>query len=86
MDAEKTIKAYKPEPEDATHDKVEYFDEESLDITLARVITIVLMLTRFLCREAISKLKTNLKIYLRRFKGQRLVMVAHMSFELFKNT
>ena len=55
MDAEKTIKAYKPEPEDATHDKVEYFDEESLDITLARVITIVLTLTRFLCREAISK-------------------------------
>ena len=30
LDAEKTIKAYKPEPEDATHDKVEYFDEESL--------------------------------------------------------
>ena len=86
LDAEKTIKAYKPEPEDATHDKVEYFDEESLDITLARVITIVLTLTRFLCREAISKLKTNLKIYLRRFKGQKLVMFAHMSFELFKNT
>ena len=86
MDAEKTIKAYKPKPEDATHDKVEYFDEESLDITLARVITIVLTLTRFLCREAISKLKTNLKIYLRRFMGQKLVMFAHMSFELFKNT
>ena len=65
---------------------MEYFDEESLDITLARVITIVLTLTRFLCREAISKLKMNLKIYLRRFKGQKLVMFAHMSFELFKNT
>ena len=48
----KTIKANKPEPEDATHDKVQDFNEESLDIILARVMTIDLMLTRFLCKEA----------------------------------
>ena len=44
------MKANKPEPEDATHDKVQDFNEESLDITLARVMTADLMLTRFLCR------------------------------------
>ena len=48
----KTIKANKPEPEDATQDNVYDFNEESLDITLARVMTIDLMLTRFLCKEA----------------------------------
>ena len=48
----KTIKANKPEPEDATQDKVYDFDEESVDITLARVRTIDLMLPRFLCKEA----------------------------------
>ena len=47
----KTI-ANKPEPEDATHDKVQDFNEESLDITLARGMIIDLMLTRFLCKEA----------------------------------
>ena len=44
------IKANKPESEDATHDKVQDFNEESLDITLARVMTIDLMLTRFLTK------------------------------------
>lgn len=48
----KTIKANKPEPDDATYDNVQDFNEESLDITLARVMTIDLMLTRFLCKEA----------------------------------
>ena len=47
----KTIKANKPEPEDANHDKVQDFNEESLDITLARVMIIDLILTRFLCKE-----------------------------------
>ena len=46
------IKADKPEPEDATHDKVQDYNEESLDITLVRMMTIDLMLTRFLCEEA----------------------------------
>ena len=48
----KTIKANKPEHEDATHDKVQDFNEESLDITLVTVMIIDLMLTRFLCKEA----------------------------------
>ena len=48
----KTVKANKPEYEDATHDKVQDFNEESLDITLARVMTIDLMLIRLLCKEA----------------------------------
>ena len=45
------VKANKPDPEDATHDKVQDFYEESLDITFVRVMTIDLMLTRFLCKE-----------------------------------
>ena len=40
--------------------------EESFDITLARVMSMVLMLTRFLCREGKIKLGTNLKMYLRK--------------------
>ena len=48
----KTIKANKPEHEDATHDKVQDFYKESLDITLVTVMIIDLMLTRFLCKEA----------------------------------
>ncbi len=47
-----TIEANKPEPEEATQDKMYDFNEESLDITLARVMTINLMLTRFRCKEA----------------------------------
>ena len=50
----KTMKANKPEPED-----------ESLDIILARVMTIDLMLKRFLSKEAKWKLRTKLKLYLR---------------------
>ena len=39
----KMIKANKPEPEDATHDKVSDLNKESLDITLVRVMTIDFM-------------------------------------------
>ena len=40
--------------------------EESFDITLVRMMSMVLMLTRFLCWESILKLRTNLKMYLRK--------------------
>ena len=52
--------------EDATHDKVEYFNDDFSDSLPARVLTKVMILTRFLCREAMLKLRINLKMYFRR--------------------
>ena len=46
---------------------VEDFTEEAPDVTLASVMTTVLMLINFLFREeAILKLRTNLRMHLRR--------------------
>ena len=57
----KTIKAHK---------LVEDFTEEAPDVTLASVMTTVVMLISFLFREeAILKLRTNLRMHLRRFMG-----------------
>mgnify|MGYP001433805893 CR=1 FL=1 len=64
----KTIKAHK---------FVEEFTEEATDVTLARLMTTVVMLTSFLFRgESILKLRTNLRMHLRRFLGLRIVCLA----------
>ena len=52
------------------HKLVEDFTEEAPDVTLASVMTTVVMLISFLFREeAILKLRTNLRMHLRRFMG-----------------
>ena len=49
---------------------VEDFTEEAPDVTLASVMTTLVMLMSFLFREeAILKLRTNLRMHLRRFMG-----------------
>ena len=46
------------------------FTEEAPDATLAGVMTTVIILISFLFREeAVLKLRTNLRIHLRRFMG-----------------
>ena len=53
---------------------VEDFTEEALDVTLASVMTTVVVLISFLFREeAILKLRTNLRMHLRRFMGLGLI-------------
>ena len=49
---------------------MEDFTEEAPDATLAGVMTTVMMLISFLFREeAVLKLRTNLRMHLRRFMG-----------------
>ena len=49
---------------------VEDFTEEAPDVTLASVMTTIVMLMSFLFREeAILKLRMNLRMHLRRFMG-----------------
>ena len=49
---------------------VEDFTEEAPDVTLASVMTTVVMLISFLFREkAVLKLRTNLRMHVRRFMG-----------------
>ena len=49
---------------------MEDFTEEAPDATLAGVMTSVMMLISFLFREeAVLKLRTNLRMHLRRFMG-----------------
>ena len=49
---------------------VEDFTEEAPDASLAVVMTTVMMLISFLFREeALLKLRTNLRMHLRRFMG-----------------
>ena len=48
-------------------------------------MTIDLMLTRFLCKEAKWKLRTNLKLYLRRQKGLKLTIFVHNSEEVIES-
>ena len=49
---------------------MEDITEEAPDVTLASVMTTVVMLKSFMFREeAILKLRTNLRMHLRRFMG-----------------
>ena len=49
---------------------MEDFTEGAPDVTLASVMTTVMMLISFLFREeAVLKLRTNLRMHLRRFMG-----------------
>ena len=52
------------------HKLMEDFTEEAPDATLAGVMSTVMMLISFLFREeAVLKLRTNLRMHLRRFMG-----------------
>ena len=55
---------------------MEDFSEEAPDVTLAREMTTVVMLISFQFRkEAILKLRTKLRMYLRRFMGLRFTSI-----------
>ena len=62
---------------------VEDFTEEAPDVTLASVMTTVVMLISFLFREeAILKLRTNLRMHLRRFMGLGFTSIKKMKLLL----
>ena len=62
---------------------VEDFTEEAPDVTLASVMTTVVMLISFLFREeAIFKLRTNLRMHLRRFMGLGFTSIKKMKLLL----
>ena len=65
------------------HKLVEDFTEEAPDVTLASVMTTVVMLISFLFREeAILKLRTNLRMHLRRFMGLGFTSIKKMKLLL----
>ena len=71
----KTIKAHK---------LVEDFNEEAPDDTLASVLNIVVMLISFLFREeAILKLRTNLRMRLKRFMGLGFTSIKKIKLHLW---
>ena len=70
----KTIKAHK---------LVEDFTEEAPDVTLANVMNTVVMLISFRFREeAILKLRTNLRVHLRRFRGLKFTSIKRIKLLL----